>query len=50
MRAKQKRYLLIIITFTHGSGMVMVMEDIQVYNKQNENKERLGCFQEYLTK
>ena len=43
MRAnKQKRYLLIIITFTHGSGMVMVMEDIQVYNKQNENKERLG--------
>ena len=43
MRAnKQKRYLLIIITFTHGSGMVMVMEEIQVYNKQNENKERLG--------
>ena len=50
MRAKQKRYLLIIITFTHGSGMVMVMEDIQVYNKHNENKVRLGCFQEYLTK
>ena len=43
MRAnKHKRYLLIIITFTHGSGMVMVMEDIQVYNKHNENKERLG--------
>ena len=23
---------------------------IQVYNKHNENKEQLGCFQEYLTK